>query len=165
MGTLKRGNPQSTEALAGEVERGFDELGNLPSRLERYAAAHDRALINLSQVRERVEKGDPANPYIMHLTKVRARMGGWVCEVWQSAYGHRANKATWLYYYGTRPPFELRWARPEGTHQIGFQDQRGKAANKPTLGKREANATPLDFMDELLRLAIAAHNARGKRNE
>ncbi len=79
--------------------------------------------------------------------------GGWVCEVWQSAYGHRAAKATWLYYHGTNPPFELRWARPEGTHQIGFHDQRGKAANKPTLGKREANATPLEFRDELLRLA------------
>lgn len=82
----------------------------------------------------------------------------WVCEVWQSAYGHRANKATWLYYYGTNPPHELRWERPIGTHQIGFHDQRGKAANKPTLGKREANATPIEFRDELLRLAIAAHN-------
>ena len=68
----------------------------------------------------------------------------------------RANKATWLYYHGTNPPFELRWARPEGTHQIGFHDQRGKAANKPTLGKREANATPLEFRDELLRLAMMA---------
>lgn len=79
--------------------------------------------------------------------------GGWVCEVWQSAYGHRANKATWLYYHGINPPFDLRWARPEGTHQIGFHDQRGKGANKPTLGKREANATPLEFRDELLLLA------------
>ena len=83
---------------------------------------------------------------------------GWVCEVWQSAYGHRANKATWLYYHGTNPPFELRWARPKGTHQIGFYDQRGKTANKPTLGKREANATPLEFRDELIRLAMMAHN-------
>ena len=89
----------------------------------------------------------------------RAGLHEWVCEVWQSAYGHRANKATWLYYSGTTPPFELRWARPRGTHQIGFQDQRGKAANKPTLGKLEANATPLEFRDELLRLAIKAHNA------
>ena len=78
---------------------------------------------------------------------------GWVCEVWQSAYGHRANKATWLYYHGTHAPFDLRWGRPKGTHQIGFYDQRGKSANKPTLGKIEANATPLEFRDELIRLA------------
>lgn len=81
---------------------------------------------------------------------------GWVCEVWQSAYGHRANKATWLYYVGHTAPFELRWNRPRGTHQIGFPDQRGKAANKPTLSKREANATPLEFRDDLLKLAMNA---------
>jgi hypothetical protein len=79
---------------------------------------------------------------------------GWVCEVWQSAYGHRANKATWLYYRGVRAPHELRWSRITGSHQIGFHDQRGKARNKPTLGKREANATPPDFREELLRLAF-----------
>lgn len=88
----------------------------------------------------------------------RAALHEWVCEVWQSAYGHRANKATWLYYSGTNPPFDLRWERPVGTHQIGFHDQRGKAANKPTLSKREANATPMDFRDTLLRLARMAHN-------
>lgn len=79
--------------------------------------------------------------------------GGWVCEVWQSAYGHRANKATWLYYRGNQPPADLRWSRPTGTHQVGFQDRRGKDKNKPTLGKREANATPVEFRDELLALA------------
>ena len=79
---------------------------------------------------------------------------GWVCEVWQSAYGHRANKATWLYYAGHTPPFDLRWERPKGTHQVGFHDQRGKERNKPTLGKREANTTPVAFRDELLRLAL-----------
>jgi len=83
--------------------------------------------------------------------------GGWVCEVWQSAYGHRAAKATWLYYHGTEPPLQLRWDRPDGTHQIGFHDQRGKAANKPTLGKREANATPIEFRDALI--ALARHAA------
>lgn len=79
---------------------------------------------------------------------------GWVCEVWQSAYGHRANKATWLYYVGNRKPFELIFDRKKGTHQIGFYDQRGKEKNKPTLGKKEANATPLAFRDELIKLAL-----------
>lgn len=81
---------------------------------------------------------------------------GWVCEVWQSAYGHRARKATWLYFRQnkhSRPP-ELNWQRPIGTHQIGFHDQRGKARNKPTLGKREANATPIPFRDALISLAL-----------
>lgn len=81
--------------------------------------------------------------------------GGWTCEVWQSAYGHRANKATWLYAYGVDPP-SLRWERPVGTHQIGFQDQRGKAANKPTLRPKEALATPLAFRDALLAIAGTA---------
>ena len=81
--------------------------------------------------------------------------GGWVCEVWQSAYGHRANKRTWLYYVG-RMPFELRWERPIGTHQIVFHDRRGKQRNKPTLSKTEANATPIAFRNELLRLATHA---------
>lgn len=81
--------------------------------------------------------------------------GGWVCEVWQSAYGHRANKATWLYYYGGEPA-ELDWRRPVGTHQVGGRDQRGKAANKPTLSKREANATPEAFMAEMIKLAKMA---------
>lgn len=76
--------------------------------------------------------------------------GGWVCEVWQSAYGHKANKATWLYYVGENLPPQMNWSRPIGTHQVGFQDQRGKAMNKPTLSKKEANATPLAFRDALI---------------
>ena len=39
---------------------------------------------------------------------------GWVCEVSQAAYGHRAPKATWLYYVGTAPPLPLDWSRPAG---------------------------------------------------
>lgn len=82
--------------------------------------------------------------------------GGYVCEVWQSAYGHRANKATWLYYFGEQAPHALRLSRPIGTHQIGFHDKRGKDRNKPALSKREANATPYEFRDELINLAINA---------
>ena len=78
---------------------------------------------------------------------------GWVCEVWQSAYGHKANKATWLYFVGPERPFDLDWSRPVGSHQIGFQDGRGKSRNKPTLNKREANATPLLFKEILVKLA------------
>lgn len=81
---------------------------------------------------------------------------GWVCEVWQSAYGHRANKATWLFYSGDLPPHSLRWERPVGTHQVGNRDQRGKLANKPTLSKWEANATPVAFRNELISLARRA---------
>lgn len=78
---------------------------------------------------------------------------GWVCEVWQSAYGHRANKATWLYCVSFHKPRDLIWDRPTGSHQVGHQDQRGKARNKPTLSKKEANATPILFRNELIRLA------------
>lgn len=72
----------------------------------------------------------------------------YVCEVWQSAYGHRARKRTWLVYVGARAPFELRWARNSGTAQIGWFDR-----VKPTLGKKEAIATPIAFRDELIKLA------------
>lgn len=86
---------------------------------------------------------------------------GWVCEVWQSAYGHRARKRTWLYFCGTEyQPVHPRWDMPEGTHQIGFHDQRGKARNKPTLSRREANATPESFANFLLALANTARCRR-----
>lgn len=88
----------------------------------------------------------------------RCTTGGWVCEVWQSAYGHRANKATWLYYFGEAPPPALRWERPVGTHQVGFHDQRGKARNKPTLPRREAAATPKEFRDLLIGIARQAQH-------
>lgn len=72
----------------------------------------------------------------------------WTCEVWQSAYGHKARKRTWLLYCGRRAPFELRWDRKPGTHQCGWFDR-----NKPTVSKREASATPRAFAEELIRLA------------
>lgn len=72
----------------------------------------------------------------------------WLCEVWQSAYGHKARKKTWLLYCGKRPPFSLRWDRNPGTHQVGWFDR-----SKPTLGKREASATPREFAEELVKLA------------
>jgi hypothetical protein len=72
----------------------------------------------------------------------------WACEVWQSAYGHRARKRTWLYYVGAKEPTDLNWERSSGTHQIGWFDR-----IKPTLPKKEASRTPIPFRDELLALA------------
>lgn len=86
----------------------------------------------------------------------RLLTGEWVCEVWQSAYGHKANKRTWLFYSGCSHPMEMRWQRVRGTHQVGFQDQRGKARNKPTLSRREALATPVEFRNALISIATAA---------
>ncbi len=80
--------------------------------------------------------------------------GGWVCEVWQSAYGHLANKSTWLYYFGDSPPKPFRAERPTGTHQIGCRDQRGKASNKPVLSGKAASATPIEFRDALIDLVL-----------
>lgn len=75
----------------------------------------------------------------------------WVCEVWQSAYGHRARKRTWLLYVGRHPPTPLRWHRVDGACQIGWFDR-----NKQPLGKREASATPPAFRDALIALAERA---------
>jgi hypothetical protein len=83
---------------------------------------------------------------------------GWVCEVWQSAYGHPARKRTWLFYrarlrdHSAVPPPELDWRREPGTHQVGWFDR-----IKPTLSKKDANATPPEFRDALLMLA---HHSR-----
>ncbi len=38
-----------------------------------------------------------------------AEDGEWTCYVEQWRYGHRAKKATWLYYVGLTPPPALRW--------------------------------------------------------
>ncbi len=81
-----------------------------------------------------------------------AKPNEWVCEVWQAAYGHKARKRTWLFFCGSRPP-ELNWMRPSGTHWIGNCDSKDKGRNKPTVTKKEANATPIEFRDELLNLA------------
>lgn len=59
-----------------------------------------------------------------------------------------ARKKTWLAYCGSQPPFDLRWDRNPGSHQVGWFDRA-----KPTLGKREASATPVAFAEELIRLA------------
>jgi len=86
--------------------------------------------------------------------------GEWTCEVWQSAYGHRARKRTWLLYVGAEDPAELNWDQTPGTHQVGWFDR-----SKPTLSKREASATPVPFRDLLIQLARTAGQREGLDHE
>ena len=77
--------------------------------------------------------------------------GDWVTEVWQSAYGHRARKRTWLLYHGDVPPPALEWRRRPGSHQIGFFDRK-----LPQLPTSERAATPDEFRDLLISIAKTA---------
>jgi hypothetical protein len=89
----------------------------------------------------------------------RDNIDHYVCEVWQSAYGHKARKRTWLYYCGYKEPHALKWERKPGTHQIG-RDQRDRNPavnrNKPKLSGKAASATPVEFRDALIKLAANA---------
>lgn len=84
-------------------------------------------------------------------TALLERRQEWVCEVWQSAYGHKSRKRTWLLYSGSRQPPPMRWERQPGSHQVGWFDR-----IKPTLSKAEASATPIAFRDALLEIARSA---------
>lgn len=77
--------------------------------------------------------------------------GGWVCEVSQCAYGHRAAKLTWLYAFGLEPP-PLDWSRPSPAAWVSYSSNHG-TTSMPRLTKREASATPPAFRDMLLALA------------
>lgn len=82
----------------------------------------------------------------------RANCGGWVCQVSQGHYGHRAAKATWLYVYGTDDLPELLWGKAECSAVVGFCTNRGNSP-KPRLSKREASATPPAFRQILIDIA------------
>jgi len=82
--------------------------------------------------------------------------GGWVCEVSQAAYGHRARKLTWLYYVGTQPPPALDWARPRHSARLSWCANHG-ASKVKIMGHRERSASPVEFRDLLLGLARGAN--------
>lgn len=77
----------------------------------------------------------------------------WVCEVWQSAYGHKARKRTWLIYSGDAEPLPISNARPPGSHKIGQRNKRDIKPGKPSLSGKAASATPIEFRDYLISLA------------
>jgi hypothetical protein len=97
---------------------------------------------------------------------------GWSCCVEQGHYGHRARKATWLYYVGPSDPPPLIWGPSKGERlDEGFHSKeerlaaraRGQAPRK-RLSTAENLATPLPFRDLLLSLARSCYAADERRS-
>jgi len=81
---------------------------------------------------------------------------GWTCLVWQSTYGHKANKPTWLYYKGNKPPLDLNWEHVRGSHVVTRNPNMKKDNPKwrPHLkSQAERDASPLAFKRILIKLA------------
>jgi len=74
----------------------------------------------------------------------KAMDGSWSGAVWQSAYGHRAPKPTWLYYVGDVPPAPLDTSTPDP----GFRIER--------MCKAERERSPAAFAAYLISLAAMA---------
>ena len=78
--------------------------------------------------------------------------GGWVAQVSQSTYGHKARKRTWLYLMGEPPA--MRWDESEPVALTSWLQKTN--SELPRLSKREASATPPAFRDLLLDMARSA---------
>lgn len=83
---------------------------------------------------------------------IRGLCGGWACSVAQSAYGHRALKRTWLYYFGHALPPVLDWRRPQGTARVS-EAHGNERRSCERMGYRERVATPKAFRDLLIEIA------------
>lgn len=89
-------------------------------------------------------------------------LGGWTCCVAQGHYGHRAQKATWLYAVGVELP-SLKWgpcpglARlDDGYHSAEERRRAIKTGICQRLSRSQRLATPLPFRDLLLSIARSA---------
>lgn len=101
--------------------------------------------------------------------------GGWTCCVDQLHYGHRAQKATWLYAVGCELP-DLTWGKSAGGVRLddGFHsaDERRRLRHLrrhegaiERLSKRQRAATPPAFRDLLIGIARTARSAPESRPE
>jgi hypothetical protein len=111
-----------------------------------------------------IEHPAGSKAWIWHHLRPPSARGGWrsagdniglTCQIEQGHYGHRARKATWLYYVGPQPP-ELKWG--PSVAKIGprpgrdpKREQRIGAVQR--MGKAERERTPRAFAELLLSLA------------
>lgn len=90
--------------------------------------------------------------------------GGHVCQIAQSAYGHKARKRTWLYVHGVELP-ELRADEPAPVAVTSWLQK--TSTTLPRITKAEACKTPLPFRDLLLSIASTAteHSSTNPQEE
>lgn len=84
----------------------------------------------------------------------RSPCGGWVCQVAQRNYGHRARKLTWLYLYGYQgvPP-DLIWGNgPKPEAWISADRPLSEMDTPMMMNKRERLLTPAAFKELLISL-------------
>ena len=98
-----------------------------------------------------------------------AQTGEWTCYVEQWRYGHKAKKATWLYYVGANPPHDLRFGHlaaakcPTAGGPVGLVSWCGNhvaaTESRPRLTHREAIHTPPNSKLNCFswQLAVEAH--------
>lgn len=99
-------------------------------------------------------------------------LGGWTCCVYQGHYGHMAGKATWLYAHGVELP-ALRWGpceqriHPVALAKHGYAKARRIGMMAMVGGKdkkRIRDATPPEFRDVLISIAISSHQRAGEKS-
>ena len=80
--------------------------------------------------------------------------GGWTCCVDQGHYGHRGQKATWLYACKTDLP-ELRWGKSES--KIAREEGRRaiRTGIVQRMSHRQRKETPAEFRNLLIRIALS----------
>jgi hypothetical protein len=98
----------------------------------------------------------------------RGFCGGWSCHIEQSAYGHPAKKATWLYAVGCDLP-GMNWGSTPGSKAgalVSWCGNRTKSTDsRPRLSSRKASATPVLFRDVLIFMAESAYKSTNTGNQ
>lgn len=90
---------------------------------------------------------------------IRTFCGGWVTQVAQVSYGHRAQKLTWLYACGIDAPPALRWSVTQHSARVSYLQNRGRSAVELMHAKERA-ATPPEFRDLLLSIARSSRTQK-----